>query len=383
MKITVIGAGVTGLSCAHELAEAGHEVTVVADRGPGDTVSARAAAVWFPYRTAVPSGEDATRLTERSLLRFVELADSAAAAVADGADDITDDIAPVEMRRGTVIERRGTPDRSWVPAVTAVLGTDAVRPTAGGVETTLPMIMMPTYLAWLMDSCRVAGVQFRWRKVESLAALYDGEYATAAPDVVVVAGGLRGGELLGGDEEVTPVRGQIVVLANGTGTDGSPEPLTDWITDDDNPDGETYVLPRVDDIVVGGTAEPGVWDETPDPETARAILARAVALVPELEGLPVLGHGTGLRPGRTTIRLEVVDPATLPDNAAPAAGVPVIAAYGHGGAGVTLSWGTAERVAELVAGLAAGTAGGETVTCSAPAVGGVAEGVQQQGDVQV
>ncbi|WP_147592948.1 FAD-dependent oxidoreductase [Corynebacterium provencense] len=35
MKITVIGAGVTGLSCAHELAEAGHEVTVVADR---DTV---------------------------------------------------------------------------------------------------------------------------------------------------------------------------------------------------------------------------------------------------------------------------------------------------------------------------------------------------------
>lgn len=351
MRITVIGAGVTGLSCAHELAAAGHEVTVVADHGPGDTVSARAAAIWFPYRVTAPAGEDADRLLERSLARFAELAGASAAALADGADEVTDDIAPVEMRRGVVRERLDPPDRSWVPPVTAVLGEDAVREVDGGVETTVPMIMMPSYLAWLMDSCRIAGVTFRWRKVESLAALYAGVYGTDTPEVVVVCGGLRGGELLGGDDEVTPVRGQVVILANGyTPEEGetAPAPLTDWVTDDDNPAGETYVLPRVDDIVVGGTAQVGNWDDTPTAEDAEAILARAEALVPALKELPVLGHGAGLRPGRSSLRLGLVDPASLPEDAAPTTGVPVIAAYGHGGAGVTLSWGTAERVVELV-----------------------------------
>ncbi|WP_315149468.1 FAD-dependent oxidoreductase, partial [Corynebacterium variabile] len=119
MRITVIGAGVTGLSCALELAGAGHEVTVVADHGPGDTVSARAGALWFPYDVTV---ENAPDLEKRSLIRFVELAGQAEAAQSEGADDVTDDIAPVEMRRGFLRERLDPPDRSWVPTVTEVLG---------------------------------------------------------------------------------------------------------------------------------------------------------------------------------------------------------------------------------------------------------------------
>lgn len=353
MRITVIGAGVIGLSCAHDLAEDGHEVTVVADHGPGDTVSALSAALWFPF--AAEKSPTVDRILERSLARFAELAGQASDAEGAGADQVTDDIPPVEMRTGTVFERATPPDRSWVDPVVAVLGQDAVHPVDGGMETTLPMIMMPTYLAWLMDSCRIAGVRFRWEKVESLAALAD------TADAVVVAGGLRGGELLGGDDEVTPIRGQVVVLANGyeaddedgedgddgeDGADPGVAPLTRWATDNDHPDGETYVLPRVDSVVVGGTADVGSWDEEPSAGTAEAILARAAVLVPETATLPILGHGVGLRPGRTTLRVERVDPADLPS-----VGVPVIAAYGHGGSGVTLSWGTAERVVELVDGL--------------------------------
>jgi D-amino-acid oxidase len=342
MRITVIGAGVIGLSCAHDLAETGHEVTVVADHGPGDTVSARSAALWFPFAAEKSPAVD--RMLARSLARFAELAGAAETARDQGGDDVTDDIAPVEMRTGTVFERATPPDRSWVGPVVDVLGQDAVRPVDGGMEATLPMIMMPTYLAWLMDSCRIAGVRFDWRKVEHLASLAGG------CDAVVVAGGLRGGELLGGDDEVTPVRGQVVVLANGyegeDGDDPGVPPLTRWATDNDHPDGETYVLPRVDSIVVGGTADVGSWDEEPSVATAEAILDRAAVLVPETATLPILGHGVGLRPGRTTLRVERVDPESVPS-----AGVPVIAAYGHGGSGVTLSWGTAERVVELVGGL--------------------------------
>lgn len=330
-RITVIGAGVTGLTCAHELADAGHEVTVVADHAPGDTVSALAGALWFPY-DAGASGD----LQERSLERFVELASQAEAAEADADDpDFSDDIPPVRMRSGFFRERLDPPDRSWVAPVVKVLGKDAVRPADGGVHARLPMILTSQYLAWLMDSCRIAGVTFRWRTVGSLEEL------AGAADAVVLAGGIRGGDLLGGDDDVTPVRGQLMVFANGDGEDAPL--LTDWIVDSDDPAQLTYVFPREDEIIVGGTAEAGVWDETPDQATAEAILARAEALVPALKELPILGHGVGLRPSRPTVRIERVETETgIPD-------VPVIAAYGHGGAGVTLSWGTAERVVDLVA----------------------------------
>ncbi|WP_038550827.1 FAD-dependent oxidoreductase [Corynebacterium glyciniphilum] len=326
LRITVIGAGVIGLSCAYELAEAGHEVTVIADHGPGDTVSALAGALWFPYHAA-----GTEQVVERSLRRFVELAALGDTSADTATDDFTDDVPPVQMRTGVLHERLDPPDRSWVAPVVEVLGDDAVQPVDGGVRATLPMIMTSRYLAWLMDSCRMNGVAFQWRTVASLEEL------TGTTDAAVIAGGLRGGDLLGGDDAVAPVRGQLMLFANGDGGEDGPL-LTDWVVDSDDPAHMTYVFPREDEIVVGGTSEPGSWDEAPDQATAEAILARAEALVPELTELPIIGHGAGLRPARETVRIEHVDGYDLP----------VIAAYGHGGAGVTLSWGTAERVVELV-----------------------------------
>ena len=48
----------------------------------------------------------------------------------------------------------------------------------------------------------------------------------------------------------------------------------------------------------------------------------------------------GLRPARPQVRLEAED----------VGGSRVVHCYGHGGAGVTLSWGCADEVAGLVAG---------------------------------
>ena len=87
--------------------------------------------------------------------------------------------------------------------------------------------------------------------------------------------------------------------------------------------------------MVGGTDQEGDWSRTASPETAAGILARATALVPELEGARVLRHKVGLRPLRPAVRVERVDH--------------VVHCYGHGGAGVTLSWGTADEVAGLAA----------------------------------
>jgi D-amino-acid oxidase len=53
MRVTVLGAGVSGLTCGVRLLEAGAAaVTIVARELPARTTSAVAGAVWFPYRVA-------------------------------------------------------------------------------------------------------------------------------------------------------------------------------------------------------------------------------------------------------------------------------------------------------------------------------------------
>jgi D-amino-acid oxidase len=311
-RVTVLGSGVIGLSIAHEFAAAGDEVTVVADADIAHSVSTVAAAVWFPYLSGASPA--ATGWLARSLERYREVA--------------LDEAAGVDLRLGTVVERRRDPERSWKAVVAgARLATPSELPEGAlsGVRATVPVITTGVYGGWLTRRCLDLGVRFEVRAVASVDDL------AAGSDLVVVAGGLRSGGLLG-DDAVVPVRGQVVRLENPG--------LTEWLIDDDNPAGLTYVVPRRGDIVCGGVAEVGATSLELDPETERLILERATALVPALAGLRVVSRGVGLRPARPTVRLEFV----------PGHGVPVIACYGHGGSGVTLSWGCAEAVVALASG---------------------------------
>jgi D-amino-acid oxidase len=307
-RVTVVGGGVIGLTCALELARAGHAVDVRTADPVGETTSAVAAAVWFPYRAAPVDA--VLRWAAASLEVFGGLAGDPSSGVA--------------LRPGTVVHRAAEPDLWWAPGVRghrpATPGELPVGALAG-TRCTLPVVHMGRYLPFLRDACRAAGVTVVPGRVDRLADL--------TGDVVVVAAGLRSGALLGDDTGV-PVQGQVVRLADPG--------LTGWVLDEDNPAGLTYVVPRGDDVVVGGTAVEGATGTAPDPAVEAAILERACALVPELRGAPVLSRAVGLRPGRPTVRLDRTE----------VDGRPVICCYGHGGAGVTLSWGCAADVAVLV-----------------------------------
>ncbi|GAA2691180.1 MULTISPECIES: FAD-dependent oxidoreductase [Actinosynnema] len=311
-RIAVIGAGVVGLTVAHELAVAGHRVEVVAGADHAGSVSSVAAAIWFPH--AVDS-------SARVLASARTTGERLAALAADPATG-------VRMRTGTVLARRPDPDLSWTSAVAAHRPATAseVPEGASGVVVTLPVAVTDVYLGWLRARVEGLGVGFR------TAGLVEPEDVGAGFDAVVVAAGLGSGALLG-DPQVHPIRGQVVRLANPG--------LTRWVTDDDNPGGLTYVVPRDGDVVCGGTGDVGEWGTEPDPEVEAAILRRATALVPELAGCPVVSRAVGLRPARPRVRLEVVD----------GRGLPVVACYGHGGAGFTLSWGEAAEVVRVVGGL--------------------------------
>ena len=307
MEVAVVGAGVLGLTVAHELAVAGHRLVVRGDRDAAAGVSGVAAALWFPH--AVDRSPDVLASARVTYERLVDLA---------GRPE-----TGVRLRSGRVLTRRPDPDLSWTGSVPRheALAADEVPAGASGVRCVLPVVLPEPYLRWLRDAVLALGVQVRREEVTTVPE---------DADAVVVAAGLRSAALLGDDREVFPVRGQVVRLANPG--------LREWVLDEDNPQGLTYVVPRDDDVVCGGTGEVGSWDEAVHPHVESAVLERVTALVPELCGQPVLSRATGLRPARTSVRLEAV----------PGRGRPVYACYGHGGAGYTLSWGDAARVTALV-----------------------------------
>jgi D-amino-acid oxidase len=129
---------------------------------------------------------------------------------------------------------------------------------------------------------------------------------------------------------VTPVRGQVLTVQQPG--------LTEWLIADRGPNELLYVVPREHDVVIGGTSDPDIWDLGVDPATATQILDRATAMLPALRNAKVLGHRVGLRPARPAIRCESIR----------AGDRLVVHCYGHGGAGVTVSWGCADEVAELI-----------------------------------
>jgi D-amino-acid oxidase len=134
---------------------------------------------------------------------------------------------------------------------------------------------------------------------------------------------------LADDQDLYPIRGQLVVLANPG--------ITDFFSEDtgDSPD-LLCIYPHGDTVVLGGTAEPHHWRLDPDTRTADAIVLRCAAITPRLATAPVIAHRVGLRPTRPTIRLDEQPHRT---------GTRIIHSYGHGGAGVSLSWGCAYETA--------------------------------------
>jgi D-amino-acid oxidase len=304
-RVIVVGAGVVGLSCAVRLLEAGHTVDVVARDLPLETTSAVAAALWYPYR-AYPY-ERVTAWSRRTYDELETLAD------VEGAG--------VRMLHGTELHRTRMADPWWRDAVPTLTRVSAFGPPyVDGWSFAAPVVEMPVYLRWLVA------------RLDALGGTLTRMALSALPDragVVVDASGL-GARRLADDPSLVPVRGQVVYVEQ-VGLDR-------WWLDGGTGNGPVYVVPRSRDIVVGGTDDEGEWDRRPDPDTAKRILERAVELVPELARAAVVGHKVGLRPARPQVRLEAED---LGDGR-------VVHCYGHGGAGVTLSWGCADEVVRLV-----------------------------------
>lgn len=309
-EVLIIGGGVAGLSTAVVLLEAGYDVLVAARELGEGTTSAVAAAFWYPYR-AYPE-DQITRLAAVSLHRFSAL--------------LKDPLTGVLQRDALEIYPDAVAAPAWSSAATDFRDAEAelLPPGYGfGHRFRTVVIETPIYLPWLADRVRALGGRIAQRSIASLDA------ALAERPLVINCAGL-GARTLVDDPLLYPVRGQVVRVEN-------PGLTRVWIDEHSGPN-ITYIVPRSRDVVLGGSSQDHQEDRTPNPELAREIVLRCAALEPALASARVLSIAVGLRPARSPLRLASEPrPAGL-----------VVHNYGHGGAGVTLSWGSAEAVRDLL-----------------------------------
>jgi D-amino-acid oxidase len=315
MDVTVVGAGVIGLTTALTLEERGHRVRVVAAARRAETTSAIAGAVWFPYRVGPPDKVTGWAIrTRRWLETLAATTPEAGVDVLTGYEILGDDgstrpwwaPAPAADR-----PRADAIDVEYVPA--------PVAEAPHGWRFTAPRAQPSLFLPYL--EARL-GRPVEQRVVTSLA--------DEPGDVVINCTGLGARELVG-DDQIYPLLGQIVVAACGTAD------LATTITDDRDPERIFYIIPRRDELVLGGCSIPVAPGTQPTLDAA--ITARVLAHAKQL-GIAVGAVRTervGLRPYRPEVRLER-------DPHAPR----IIHNYGHGGAGFTLCRGCAEDVAALL-----------------------------------
>ncbi|MEB3981420.1 FAD-dependent oxidoreductase [Mycobacterium sp. 663a-19] len=316
-QIVVIGAGVSGLTSAICLGEAGFPVRVWAAEPPRRTTSIVAGAVWAPPRPAERASKSLA-WSQHSLGVFRELAGDPGTGVR---------MAPA-MAVGELTEAEAMSSAAeLIPDLRPADPDELPEGFDTGFRATLPMIDMPRYLDYLTGRLAAAGTDIETRAVRSLA-----ETADAAPIVVNCAG--LGAAALTGDETMRPLFGQHVVLAN---------PGLRQLFLEINADPEwTCYFPHPQRVVCGGVSIAGRWDTTPDPEVSERILQRCRRIEPRLADADVIETITGLRPDRPSVRLE----------AEPLGAARCIHNYGHGSNGVTLSWGCARDVVRLVEGVA-------------------------------
>ncbi|MGH3304259.1 MAG: FAD-dependent oxidoreductase [Streptosporangiaceae bacterium] len=320
--VLVVGAGVIGLTTAICLAEAGLAVTVAAAEPPRQTTSGAAGALWGPHLV----GRD-DRIARWAAVTRDRLAELAAPTI--GANALG---GIVRTARGIAASANASAE----PPEYAAAGTPA-RCEPGEIpdgyaaawRLSAPLIAMPGYLDYLAGRLsRAGGTSVLGTRFGTLS---DARHFAPRARVIVNCAGYGARDLVG-DRELVAVRGQSVVVRNpglrdffvGTGAAGWPL---------------TYLFPHDDVVVLGGTEEPGRDSFAPDPATAARIIEACAAIRPQLRDAAVVDHRVGLRPVRPSVRLDAEQAGD---------GVTVVHSYGHGGAGVTLSWGCAEDAVRLV-----------------------------------
>lgn len=351
--VLILGAGVSGLTCALRLRQRGLGVTVVAENFAPRVTSVVAGALWeWPPAVCGSHRHEASlnRAKTWCLASYREFAHLAA-----------DSSTGVFMRTANFYFRRPLAEGQlpWTkmnelrahvdqfvhdPSLAAVNGANPEFGICDAYAHLAPMIDTDVYMEWLLDEVQRAGCHIVRQRISGDLRQQEAVLLRQfSAEAIVNCTGLGAAELV--DDAVYPLRGALIRVRNGG--DGTPAIRQAHCVahEETNPDPHfIFIVPRGRNmLVLGGLAEPherdlriGLDDYAP----LQRMYERCVEFLPQLKqaridaGEPVR---VGLRPVRPqNVRLERES------------GTRIVHNYGHGGSGVTLSWGCAAEVVELV-----------------------------------
>jgi D-amino-acid oxidase len=344
-SVLVVGAGVNGLTTALLLRKAGARVTIVADRFAPNVTSVVAGALWEWPPAVCGSHYDPTSLARSK--NWSALSYKVFTALSKNRDagvflrPVTFyfreklETVPLELKKMKEFSGKVTDflhDANFIErnGVNPCGLRDAYRFLA-------PMIDTDAYMRWLTDEVRSAGCTLIQDHIttpllECEEALKD-KYHT---DWIINCSGLGSRELA--RDNVFPLRGTLVRLRNNIGLREA------HCVSHDSRDPDPYfifILPRGENrIVAGGIAEENQWETnlTLEHPRVKEMWRRCVEFYPALANAEIDDAEpvrTGLRPFRPgNVRLEAESDSTIIHN------------YGHGGSGVTFSWGCAQEIVE-------------------------------------
>lgn len=307
----VLGAGAIGMTTAIALAQSGLQVKVLhTPRQP--TSSFAACAVFLPYFGAIGNA-NCLKWAQESWVRFDQLASDPAAGV----------------RRIEIHEmfRRPTPPDPILASVTDIAIVDSLRsralpaPYQSAWRFSTWLIETPIYLPYLRALAESEGVRIEECDFEPITSVGHGQR-------IVNCAGFDGARMFH-LQDVLAVRGQTVLLEGLR--------IAEAVAGD-----EFIVAPRSDGLLVGSYWQEGdEYREIRDHEVENlkevAVRWGAEQRGPEVR---VVASHTGLRPYRQAGPLVAEDKHVHN----------VVHNTGHGGAGITLSWGCANQVLSILTG---------------------------------
>lgn len=305
-QIAIIGAGISGLSTAYTLVKAGYSVTVFAKEFSPNLVSNKAAAFWFPYH--VRNDVRAKDWCKFSYQFFEQLSNNTATGIS--MIDIIKGVKPNVQDEGNWLNYMPENSYSIVPENKLPNGYEKA------YLAKVPLIETQIFLPWLMQELTLLQTKFIQQNVEDLQEL------STQFDAVINCTAL-GAQQLCNDVSLIPVRGQVLLYEPGF--------MQHIFIDNQTP---SYMVPRKDATIVGGTYEEGVDSNCVNEADLKIIQAKAENILPEIQHKKIIGSWAGVRPFRQTVRLEKEGN--------------IVQNYGHGGSGYTLSFGCANAVLQIL-----------------------------------
>ncbi len=256
-EVAVIGSGAVGLATARLLVERGYKVAIYTKDLPPNTTSNIAGGQWFPFTVY-----DVDQLTSDFEEQFWNAADFAYKRYQTMVGEYYGvrwlpnfQMADTPLPTNGLFSRTG-PLFPMLPEFSELGPAKHPFPFRYARRFDTMFIQPPVYLDAMLRELRISGVPIEVR------AFSDSKELQSLPEPVIVNCTGLGAKELFGDEELTPIKGQLTVLL--------PQEEVAYATMPP----ELYMFPRRDGIVLGGTHERGVWDLHPDPDETTRILAQ-------------------------------------------------------------------------------------------------------------